>query len=450
MPHPHLIFPPEFIWGTATAAYQIEGAANKDGRGPSIWDTFSHIPGNVANNDTGDVACDHYNRLDEDLALIAGVAPHYRFSISWSRIFPNGTGEINQKGVDFYNRLIDGLLARGIEPWATLYHWDLPQALQDKGGWANRDIVQWFDGYAETCIRLFGDRVKNWMIINEPSIVSYMGHALGVFAPGIRDESAYWACVHHLNMVVGTVYRKAKALRPELNVGSTYTPIPCRTVDPAENDVAQLMECVWHWNFLDPLFRGEYPEIVRARVAPHVRSGDGDIARTKLDFVGLQHYSPIYFTRSADKVLGADFAAAPAHLPKSDMGWPIDPEAFGKILLDLDRAYPGTAWVITENGISLHDARQPDGSVQDDKRIDYLTRYLGAVKGAMAKGMNIAGYFVWSLMDNYEWASGYGPRFGLVYIDYGNAQKRTPKKSYYWYRDLIEQQSPSLQRKEAP
>lgn len=431
------LFPKDFIFGTATAAYQIEGASTEDGRGPSIWDTFAHTPGNVKNNETGDVACDHYHRLEEDLDLIAGVVRHYRFSVSWPRILPNGTGEINQKGVDFYNRLIDGLIERGVTPWLTLYHWDLPQALQDKGGWASRDIIQWFDDYVRICVNLFGDRVKNWMVINEPSVISYLGHALGFFAPGIKDERQYWACVHHLNMVVGQSFRTIKSLDPSLQVGSTYTPVPPRMIDEKDNDMVPLMEGVWHYNFLHPLFTGTYMDVVADRVAPYVQPGDDIIMKANLDFIGLQHYSPIYFSRDDSRVLGVMFAEGPDDLPKSDLGWVIDPEAYQKILLELNDRYPGKRWVITEGGVALND-KLTDGRVQDDNRIDYLTQYLRAVRNAMDFGMNIGGYFVWSLMDNYEWASGYGPRFGLIFIDYEQDQARIPKKSYFWYKNFID------------
>lgn len=433
-------FPKGFIFGTATAAYQIEGAAAEDGRGPSIWDTFAHIPGNVKNNETGDVACDHYHRLEEDLDLIAGVAPHYRFSVSWTRIFPTGTGEINQQGVDFYNRLIDGLIARGVTPWLTLYHWDLPQALQDKGGWANRDIVQWFDHYAATCVRLFGDRVKNWMIINEPSVISYLGHALGIFAPGIKDERQYWACVHHLNMVVGTTFRTIKAIDPMLRVGSTYTPVPCRMVDAQDDAMVELLECAWHYNFLHPLFTGTYPDKVADYVAPFVQHGDAEIMKAELDFCGLQHYSPIYFEPDSGNILGARFGQGPDSLPKNDIGWVIDPAAFQDILEALNTRYPGKVWIVTENGIALEESLS-DGTLEDNRRIDYLQQYMKAVQGAMASGMKISGYFVWSLMDNYEWASGYGPRFGLIFIDYAGNQDRTTKKSYVWYRNFVADQA---------
>lgn len=434
------LFPKDFFWGTATAAYQIEGAASEDGRGPSIWDTFSHTPGKTKNGDTGDVACDHYHHLEEDLDLIAGLVPHYRFSISWSRILPEGTGEINQKGVDFYNRLIDGLIARGVTPWVTLYHWDLPQALQDRGGWVNRDIIDWFNAYAEVCVRLFGDRVKNWMIINEQVMISYFGYATGFFAPGIQDEEQYWRVVHNTNLVVGSCYRMMKSMDPSLNIGSTYTPIPCRMHNEEDNDKIPLLHCIFHYNFLDPLFTGAYPDVVADKVQPYIKEGDAALMKVDLDFLGLQHYSPIYFKKNDAWVLGVEFAGSPDGLPTSDLGWVIDPDAFRDILLELHAKYPGVVWLVTENGVSLDD-KYEDGAVSDPRRIAYLTDYLCAVREVMDAGMDVRGYFVWSLMDNYEWASGYGPRFGLIFIDYERDQARICKESYGWYKKLIVNQA---------
>lgn len=430
-------FPKGFIWGTATAAYQIEGAWNVDGKGPSIWDTFTHIPGKIQNGDTGDVACDHYHRWSEDLDLAKGVAPNYRFSIAWPRVIPNGTGQINQKGIDFYNRLIDGCLEKGLTPWTTMYHWDLPQALQDKGGWTNRDVLGWFEEYAATLHRHFGDRVRNWMVLNEPSVTSYLGHALGFFAPGLSDEKAFWASVHHQNVVVGKTYRQFKELDSSLRVGSTYTPVPGRAQTAEAAQLLEVWENIWNWNYFDPLFTGAYPEKSQAGVAPFIKDGD-ECVKTDLDFVGLQHYSPIYFGRDETKPLGVFFTQAQGDFETNDAGWVIDPEAFTEMLLRLQSRYGQRPWIVTENGICCAD-RVKNGQVDDPQRVGYFERYLKAVLAAMDRGMKIDGYFVWSLLDNFEWADGYIRRFGLVYVDYRNGQKRIPKTSYYWIKNTIAQ-----------
>lgn len=429
-------FPKDFIWGTATAAYQIEGAWDKDGKGESIWDRFAHIPGKIQNGDTGDVACDHYHRYAEDIDLAKGLAPNYRFSIAWPRIMPQGTGAINQKGVDFYNRLIDTCLEKDLTPWVTMYHWDLPQTLQDKGGWTNRDILNWFDDYSEVLKDKFSDRVQNWMILNEPSVTSYLGHALGFFAPGLADEKAFWASVHHQNLIVGRTYRQWKASHPHLRIGSTYTPVPGEPLSPDAQHKLELWENIWNWNYFDPLFTGKYPALSQNGIAEFWRDGD-ECIKTDLDFIGLQHYSPVCFDVDPAKVLGVFFAQTNKEGPKNDAGWIIDPEAFTGILLRLQTRYGQKPWIITENGICCADRVTGEGVV-DPQRIDYLTRYLEAVLKAMDAGMKIDGYFIWSLLDNFEWADGYKRRFGMVYVDYRNGQKRIPKASYYQMKKIIE------------
>jgi beta-glucosidase len=429
--------PKDFLWGVTTSAYQIEGAWDTDGKGESIWDRFSHTDGKIANGDTGDVACDHYHRYLEDIDLIADLVPNYRFSIAWTRIFPDGIGEsVNQAGVDFYNRLIDALLAKGVTPWVTLYHWDLPQALQDKGGWKNREIVSWFEHYALTCARLFGDRVKNWVIINEPSVIAVLGHANGIFAPGLADHDSYWSCVHHQNLVMGNTYRALKAQHPDFYIGSAYTPVPARAEDPNDAHLCKTWENAWIWNYSDPLFKGIYPLESQEAIAPFIKTGDMQVIQGAFDYVGLQYYSPLYFKKDPHCAIGLSFGDAPADCEKNDLGWPIDPQAFTDMLLKLRAEYGDHDWIITENGISLNDTRDHD-AVSDPRRIDYLSRHIDAVKNAMQQGVTIKGYFAWSLLDNMEWASGYGPRFGLVYIDYKDNLKRIPKDSYYWFQKRI-------------
>ncbi|MGZ9109477.1 MAG: GH1 family beta-glucosidase [Micavibrio sp.] len=443
-------FPQDFIWGTATAAYQIEGAVAEDGRGPSIWDVFSHTPGKIRNDENGDIACDHYHRLDEDLDLIAGVVPHYRFSISWTRILPDGTGAVNPQGVAFYNRLIDGLIARGVTPWITMYHWDLPQALQEKGGWANRDIIGWFDFYAATLHRLFGDRVKNWIILNEPSVHSWLGHGLGFHAPGVADEKTYLSSAHHMNLVIGHTYRLLKSIDPSLNVGSSYTLLPVRKgTSETPDSVVAVMDSFWNRNFFDPLVLGRYPQIMAGHFAPFIQDGDMDLCRTRLDFVGVQHYNPIEAAEDSSRIFETFFGPKNPDRPQTDYGWAIDPDGFHECLVDFSTRYGADIPVIvTENGAAFFDTAE-EGRSADPRRIAFLNDYITAMHRAMRDGVNIKGYFVWSFLDNFEWADGYIYRFGLVHIDYANGQKRTPKDSYYWYRDMVRQNALPEGAKEA-
>ena len=427
-----LIFPENFIWGAATAAYQIEGGATADGRGPSIWDVFSHTPGKTHNGDTGDVACDHYNRLDEDLDLIAGLCKHYRFSISWTRILPGGTGDVNPAGVAFYNRLIDGLLARGVTPWITMYHWDLPQTLQDQGGWTNRDCVRWMDDYARTLLGLFSDRVKHWIILNEPSTQAFLGYGVGAHAPGLAGQDSYVACCHHMNLAIGTVYRTAKAFDPALHVGSSYVLMPVKPADDGGDDHAvAALDALWNRNHYDPLFLGAYPDVTRDAFAPYVKDGDADVMKCALDFTGVQHYSPVYAMRDENGLFVTGFGQGPADGPKTDIGWPIDPPAFYDALMDQVARYGDHQISVTENGIALFDQKTDEG-VNDVRSVQYYSDYIPQVLRAINDGARIDAYFAWSLMDNYEWSEGYAMRFGLIHVDYETGE-RTPKFSYDWY-----------------
>ncbi|MBI2233595.1 MAG: beta-glucosidase [Micavibrio aeruginosavorus] len=443
-----ILFPQGFLWGAATAAYQIEGAAAEDGRGPSIWDVFSHTPGKTRNGETGDRACDHYHRLEEDLDLIAGLVPHYRFSVSWTRILPDGTGVINQKGVDFYNRLIDGLIARGVTPWVTMYHWDLPQALHDKGGWTSRESVAWFDHYAQTLLKLFSDRVKNWIIINEPSTQTFLGYGIGVHAPGLRGEADYAAATHHMNLAIGSAYRLAKAYDRGLNVGSSYVLMPVFAAeDGGDSGSVAILDALWNRNHYDPLFTGTYPEATRAAFAPFILEGDAEKLNTALDFVGIQHYSPAYARRDENGLFGINFGQGPDTFEKTDIGWPIDPPAFHGALMDQVARYGDHRMIITENGIALFD-RMEAGKVNDTRRIGYYRQYLAQVHRAIADGARIDGYFVWSLLDNYEWSEGYSMRFGLVYVDYETCI-RTAKDSYRWYAQTVRNNGLTQTQKDA-
>ncbi|PCH99074.1 MAG: beta-glucosidase [Alphaproteobacteria bacterium] len=438
------IFPKDFIWGTATAAYQIEGAWNKDGKGESIWDRFCHEEGNILNGDTGDVACDHYHKWEEDLDLLKdNNIKHYRFSIAWTRIIPNGTGDTSAAGIDFYSNLIDGMIERGITPWITVYHWDLPQALQDKGGWTNRESVEWFKNYVATLVDLFGDRVNDWIIFNEPSVHSWLGHGLGFHAPGFNEESTYLKALHHINLSIAEGYRTAKSIRPNLNVGSSYTLLP--TYPENENNdedvtATKRMFEIWNTNHFDPLFTGAYPAFIQEKMGNIMQDGDDAKLQENLDFIGVQHYNALHSTHSESHIFNVFFGEKPKGIPQTDYGWMIQPDDFEKCLVWLSDHYDlnkkNIPIVITENGAAFTDP-VVDGACNDERRIDYLSGYIGAVEKAIKQSAPIQGYFVWSFMDNFEWADGYSQRFGVVHVDY-DTMKRTPKKSLLWFKDFTE------------
>ncbi len=435
-------FPNDFIWGTATAAYQIEGAWNKDGKGESIWDRFCHQDGNILNGDTGDIACDHYHRWEQDLDLLKQFdIKNYRFSIAWTRILPDGIGEINQAGVDFYNILIDGMIDRGITPWVTMYHWDLPQALQDKGGWTNRDIIEWFKNYAETLVKLFGDRVKNWVIFNEPSVHSWLGHGLGFHAPGFKTKESYLKAVHHINLAIAQTYNDLKPQYPNLNIGSSYTLLP--NYPENENNLndqkaADYLFCFWNTNHFDPLLKGFYPDMMANDFSPYIENGDLETIQADLDFIGIQHYNAIHAKYDDNFIFNSFFGDKPKDVPQTDYGWMIKPEDFEKCLVWLSDNYDLTgkniAMTITENGAAFHD--EPVNKIcNDNRRINYLNSYLNAVKNSIDRGAPINGYFIWSFMDNFEWADGYSQRFGVVHVNYETLE-RTPKESLKWFSKL--------------
>lgn len=432
----------QFIWGTSTAAYQIEGAYNQEGKGPSIWDHYFNATPEGKSLESGNVACNHYQKYKEDISYLKDKIPNYRFSIAWSRVLPNGIGEVNAKGIDFYDRLIDELLAAGVTPWVTTYHWDLPQALQEKGGWTNRDINSWFEEYHEILCKRFGDRVKNWMVLNEPSVHSYMGYALKVHAPAMASESAYFKAVHNMNRVIRNGYQNLKSHSSVFSVGSSYTLMPIRAASENEKDkrAASVYQSVWNENFYAPLFTGEYPENLRPYFEKYIPSSAVDQVKTQLDFVGIQYYSPLYIKHDPNAFLNGDFGKPPEHLDKSDIGWPIEPDGFKEALKWLDKRYCPEKIIVTENGIALNDKPNKDGQVDDQKRIRYLEKHIQALHEAIEDGVPVQGYFIWSLLDNLEWDEGYDMRFGLIHVDYESEEKkRTPKQSYDWYTNLINQ-----------
>ena len=430
----------EFVWGVATSSYQIEGAANEGGRGQSIWDTFCKVPGKVANFDNGDNACDHYHRFKEDLDLMKWMGVKaYRFSVAWPRVIPDGVGRVNEMGLDFYDRLIDSLLEREIAPWLTMYHWDLPEALQLRGGWNNREVVEWFGEYAEVLTSRFGDRVKNWMTLNEPLCSAWLGHLYGDMAPGIKDLQTALNVSHHLLMSHGLACQVIRSNVSEANVGIVInvTPAVPATDSQEDSNAAQLADGFDNRWFLDPVFGRTYPADVidTLGASPEIHSGDMKLIAQDLDFLGVN----FYFRQT----VAADQNSKPLpirsvnreNVKRTAMNWEVHPQAFEEILLRISKEYSPKAIYITENGSAWND-EVINGEIIDDERIDYLARHLDAMRSAREQGAPILGYFAWSFLDNFEWAYGYEKRFGLIYVDY-KTQKRTPKKSAFFYRQLL-------------
>lgn len=455
-------FPKGFVWGSATAAYQIEGSAKEGGRGPSIWDTFSHTPGRTLNGDTGDVADDHYRRWREDLGHIADLGlSAYRFSIAWPRVQPSGRGPLNQEGLDFYSRLIDGLLERGVDPVVTLYHWDLPQDLEDSGGWPARDTAYRFAEYAEHMAREFGDRVHTWTTLNEPWCTAYLGYASGVHAPGRTEPAAALAAVHHLNLAHGLGGRAIRSVLPDARVSVTLNLHVTRPVDPsneADLDAVRKTDALANRAFLGPMLDGAYPDDLLADTAhvtdwSFVADGDTAIAKIPMEILGVNYYSSGLARRwsgsgqrsqadghgdgAGSPWVGADDVEfVRPEGPYTAMGWNIDPSGMTELLIGLHRTYPDQPLMITENGAAFDDVVSRDGAIHDQQRIDYLHDHIAAVRAAIEAGVDVRGYFAWSLLDNFEWSFGYDRRFGLIRVDYDTLQ-RTWKDSAYWYRDVI-------------
>ncbi|UCE86228.1 MAG: beta-glucosidase [Deltaproteobacteria bacterium] len=440
----HVRFPEGFHWGTATASYQIEGAWSQDGKGESIWDRFAHTPGTIKNGDTGDVACDHYHRYAEDVALMRELGlTSYRFSIAWPRIQPTGRGPANTKGLDFYRRLVDELLAAGIRPAATLYHWDLPQALEDAGGWPNRDTAGRFADYAEIVMRALGDRVKHWMIFNEPAIFTTMGYLVGIHAPGRRELDAFLRATHTVNLAHGQAFRAMKAHDASTAIGTAFSMSACEPASDTEADRAAAER--WHgfvneW-FLMPALRGRYPDAFRdgPRLAEmDVREGELEAVRAPLDFIGINLY-----TRTRIEAADDDWGlgARPAGLtgwgdgPRTDFGWEIWPDALYAMVKRVTEDYDRPVIEITENGCSYADGPDETGAIDDARRIAFYRDYLQALSRAIAEGADVRGYHAWTLIDNFEWAEGFAQRFGLVHVDF-ETQKRTPKASAHWFAEV--------------
>ncbi|MEU3004503.1 MULTISPECIES: GH1 family beta-glucosidase [unclassified Streptomyces] len=450
-PAPVRGLPAGFRWGVATSSYQIEGAAAEDGRTPSIWDTFCRVPGAVEGGEHGDVACDHYHRMPEDVELIAGLGVDtYRFSLAWPRIQPGGRGPANEKGLGFYKRLIDELRGRGVTPWITLYHWDLPQELEDAGGWPARDTALRFAEYAALAYEALGDRVEHWTTLNEPWCSAMLGYAHGLHAPGRRDPGDAMAAAHHLLLGHGLAARALREAAGDnplelgitLNLG-TATP---ETGSAADREACRRADGLGARLYLDPLVHGRYPEdIVADLAAQHIELpvGESDLAAiaTPLDVLGVNFYRGMQFSGVTEDGSPVDAAGLPVvraverDLPRTAMDWEITPAELTELLVRLERDY-GLPTVVTENGAAFDDTVAPDGSVPDADRTAYLADHIDAVAAARARGADVRGYFAWSLMDNFEWAYGYGKRFGIVRVDYAT-QTRTLKDSAKWYRDTI-------------
>jgi beta-glucosidase len=431
-----------FLWGAATASYQIEGAVSEDGRAPSIWDTFSHTPGKVERSETGDIACDHYHRHAEDIELMRDLGVQaYRFSLSWSRILPEGSGRGNAQGFDFYDRLVDDLLSAGITPFATLFHWDLPQTLQDRGGFTNRDIAGWLSDYAVLAAQHLGDRVDHWIMLNEPSVFAFLGHAIGLHAPGLGDLKAFFATTHHLNLAQGAAIQALRSNNASWKLGTTLSVHRGVAADGSKASaiMAERHNDLWNGSFLGPLLSGAYPSQILPELETYVEPDDLKTIRQSIDFLGVNHYCRSYIQAKPEALLGYVHAAPPAHLPRTDFGWEINPGEFRDVLLELHERYQCPPIYITENGAYFEDVLSADGKVHDPNRVAYLDGYIKAMQEARERGVEIHGYFVWSLLDNFEWACGYRPTFGLVKVDF-QKQKRIPKDSYFWYQDLIRRQ----------
>jgi len=428
-------FPHNFLWGAATASYQIEGAWDEEGKGESIWDRFSHTPGKIEDKSTGDVACDHYHRYREDIGLMRSLGlKAYRFSTAWTRVLPAGRGRINPPGLDFYDRLVDALCAADIEPFLTLYHWDLPYALHEQGGWTNRDVAYAFADYAALMVKRLGDRVQYWTTFNEPSVVMFDGYLVGEHAPGIQDPQAAYQVGHHLLLAHGLAVQAMRGVAPHLNYGIVLNQW---MADPASDDPADIAAAQAAWDqseplFLDAIFKGHYPPQVYDLVGenmPIVKDGDMALITQKLDYLGLNYYSRNLVSTAGNvtPVPGSEY---------TDMGWEVCAPALRRMLNKINDEYDLPPIYITENGAAFPDVVTPDGKVHDERRLDYLKNHFIQTRLAMQDGVDVRGYFVWSLLDNFEWAHGYTKRFGLIRVEY-DTQERIIKDSGEWYADVI-------------
>ena len=436
-------FPTDFVWGVATAAYQVEGAANEGGRGPSIWDTFSHTPGLSRNGDTGDIACDHYHRWESDLDLLSDLGiGGYRLSLSWSRLQPDGQGPLNQAGVAFYRSLLTGLRARGIQALVTVYHWDLPQPLEDAGGWPNRETAYRFAEYTALVLAELGHLAGEWITINEPWCVSFLGYGTGAHAPGRKNMRDAVAAAHHLNLAHGLALVEFRKASSDLLVGISNLVTDIVPASESEEDALAVARLDAYNNriFLDPVLLGDYSPIVRSVFAEFgfeelIVDGDLELIAGPIDFIGINHYQRV-IAWAEDGAGFLNLREQPAEPATTSFGWSVIPESLYDVLVRVSRDFTNLPIYVTESGASFDDYVDPNGQVIDSERVSYFSGYLTAAGRAIRDGVNLKGYFAWSYLDNFEWAEGYSKRFGLVYVDY-RTQERIPKRSAYWYRRLI-------------
>ena len=437
-----LKFPDNFLWGTATCSYQIEGAVKEDGRGESIWDVFSHTPGKTLNGDTGDVACDHYHRWQDDIKIMQSLGyPNYRFSLGWPRILPNGRGKINQPGLDFYSRLIDGLLEAGITPMATLYHWDLPIALEN--AWLNREVVDAFAEYTDVVARHLGDRVKYWFTINEPWCASHLSYTYGEHAPGLKDRSKGILAAHHLLLAHGVAVKEIRKTVPEAQIGIVLNMSPVHNDPdaPVSEDRIRFMDGELIRWFADPIYGRGYPQdmledyvgmgVLDSTTPDFIKPGDMDLMAQETDLLGINYYTRMFVSANSEGIHNEE-----RDVPQTDMGWELYPQGLYELLERINREYHPKQLMVTENGASYADGPDNNGKVHDQRRIDYLQNHIQMVWKAIQAGIPVTAYLQWSLMDNFEWARGYSQRFGAIHVDY-ETQKRTIKDSAYWFSDVI-------------
>jgi len=464
----HLTFPEGFSWGTATSAYQVEGAVNADGRSRSVWDTFTRVPGKVSHGDTGDVACDSYHLYREDVALMASLGLNaYRFSIAWPRVQPGGRGAMNEKGLDYYRALLDELAAHGIAAAVTLYHWDLPQELQDEGGWVVRSTAERFGDYAAAVARALGDRVTRWITINEPQVVANHGYRTADHAPGISDPAAAAAATHHLLLGHGLATRALRDVTGnDVPVGITYDMHPVRALGPGRDshpgqargedgpDVLEqarlIRDAELNRLYTEPVLHGRYPANVRPEMLPPrslIAPGDLELIGQPVDFLGVNYYAPVYlragdpadlrrYERPVPGQMPGVVEYSPDWLERTDMGWLVEPDGLYDTLMGMSKDAPGLPLYITENGCAAEDYVNPQGEVNDLERVSYLHEHLEAAARAIRDGANLAGYYLWSLLDNFEWGWGYQKRFGIVFVDFGS-QRRIPKSSARFYSEVV-------------
>ena len=431
-------FPKDFVWGAATSSYQIEGSTQVDGRGQSIWDTFAAIPGKTHNGENGDPGCDHYNRWASDLDLMKDMGLEaYRFSVAWPRVIPNGRGQVNEKGMAFYERLVDGLLERGITPWLTMYHWDLPQALEDKGGWPNRDTVHAFEEYAQVLSSRLGDRVKHWITHNEPWCTAVLGYGLGIFAPGLKDKKLELQTAHHLLLSHGLSVPIIRENSKDAQVGMAPNLWPIYPASDSSEDemAATRMDGFANRWYLDPIYGRGYPKDMLeayAQILPKIHDGDLEKIAVPTDFLGVNYYIRHVVKHGS---IEAGFEFVQTDLERTDMGWEIYPDGLRDLMVRLKNDYPVKSLIITESG-SCYDDTLLEGQINDEGRRKYLECHLESAHVAIQEGAPLDGYFAWSLMDNYEWAEGYARRFGLVHVDF-ETQERTLKKSGLYYRNFL-------------